>query len=114
MRRLLPIALALTVAACSSTPRPEPSVVKPVAPTVRETGQLIGLGENDLIARFGRPTFQVREGVGVKWQWANAGCVLDAYLYPGNSSALRVTHVDARRPNGSDMDSNACAVTLTR
>lgn len=112
MRRLIVPALALALAACASRPASAPQT--PTVTPPRETGQLIGLGEGDLTARFGRPGLTVREGASVKWQWSNATCVLDAYLYPGNSGGLRVAHVDARRPNGADYDSNACAVTLTR
>ena len=81
MRRLVPFA-ALLAAACASTPTPTPT---PVVPTVAvaeppQRGGLIGLGANELVARFGTPRLQVREGAGTKLQFLGSACVLDAYL----------------------------------
>ena len=113
MRRLTPLA-ALLVAACATTPQPAPMPVNPVAPQPRQSGTLIGLTASELLGRFGQPTFQVREGPGIKLQWARAGCVLDAYLYPpaGSSGAERVTHVDTRRPSGDDVPQAGCVAAL--
>jgi hypothetical protein len=112
MRRLAPFS-ALLLAACATTPAPAPTPVKPVT-QVRERGDLIGLTAEELVQRFGRPGFQVREGVGLKLQFARGGCVLDAYLYPqsGNVGIERVTHVDARRPSGEDMPQATCVAAL--
>lgn len=71
---------------------------------------------SDLIARFGQPGFQVREGVGTKLQWSQNGCVLDAYLYapPNGQGVARVAHVDTRRPSGVDIDIDSCLALLDR
>jgi hypothetical protein len=112
MRRLAP-ALTLLVAACATTPPPAPAPAK-TAP-IRQHGDLIGLTAEELVQRFGRPGFQVREGAGLKLQFAAGGCVLDAYLYPqsGNVGIERVTHVDTRRPSGEDMPQATCLAALT-
>jgi hypothetical protein len=112
MRRLAPFA-TLLVAACATTPPPAPTPAQPVT-QVRERGDLIGLTAEELVQRFGRPDFQVREGFGLKLQFAGGGCVLDAYLYPqsGNVGIERVTHVDARRPSGEDMSQATCVAAL--
>jgi hypothetical protein len=113
MRRLAP-AFALLVAACATTPPPAPTPVKPATPAVRERGDLIGLTAEELVQRFGRPSFQVREGAGLKLQFAGGGCVLDAYLYPpaSGSGVDRVAHVDTRRPSGDDVTQATCLAAL--
>ena len=113
MRRLAPLAVLL-VAACATTPQPTSAPVTPAEPQSRTNGTLIGLTATELFARFGQPSFQVREGAGTKLQWARAGCVLDAYLYPpgGSSGAERVTHVDTRRPSGDDASHASCVAAL--
>ena len=82
----------------------------------RPTGGLFGVTSSDLIARFGQPSFQVREGTGTKLQWAENGCVLDAYLYPPDNGrgADRVMHVDARNPSGADLNLDSCLALLAR
>lgn len=112
--RFIPIlALALLAAACARTP--QPTATPAPLPVTRHSDDLNGLTAAELIARFGQPGLQVREGVGTKLQWANASCVLDAYLYPGTGGrGDRVTHVDARRPSGDDLDARACIAALGR
>ena len=116
MRRLAALAPIAILAACA------PRVATPVEPTsapvtpIRPTGGLFGVTSSDLIARFGQPSFQVREGTGTKLQWAENGCVLDAYLYPpdGGRGADRVVHVDARNRSGADLPLETCLGLLAR
>ena len=112
MRRLVPF-IALLVAACATTPRPAPGPVA-ATPQIRQSGGLIGLSAEELAQRFGPPSFQVREGVGLKLQFARAGCVLDAYLYPSASGGgiARVSHVDTRLPSGQDVPQANCLAAL--
>ena len=114
MRRILPPALALLVAACAGTPRPMPAVV--AQPTALATGTLSGLDVHDLGRRFGQPAFQVQDGPGTKLQWAAGGCVLEVYLYPpeSGSGSARVTFADARRPSGADIDVASCLALMGR
>jgi hypothetical protein len=114
MRRLFALAILSLVAACARAPRAvEPSPGPAPAPV--STGELVGLTVSDLTSRFGRPTFQVREGAGTKLQWSDGRCVLDAYFYLPESGrgVERVTHVDARDPSGDDLDVRACLNLLT-
>ena len=114
MRFLVPV-LIVGLAACA--PRVQQAAPGPApAPVQRPSGVLIGLTASELGARFGQPSFQVREGTGTKLQWSENGCVLDAYLYPPESGrgADRVTFVDSRAPSGADLDLNTCLGLLAR
>ncbi len=114
MRHLLTAAVALTIAACASAPKPQPAAVVVSSPARPSGGTLIGLDANDLVRRFGQPVFQVQEGSGTKLQWTGGGCVLDAYLYPpeSGSGVARVTYADARRPSGADVDVAGCLALM--
>ena len=108
------LVFALLLAACARTPQVEP--VRTPVTAERPSGELIGLSAVELSRRFGPPTFQVKEGPGTKLQWSRGGCVLDAYLYPPASGGglERVTHIDARRPSGDDLDLPSCLALMER
>ena len=114
MRRFVPL-LTLGLAACVAQ-RPQPVAVRkpiPVQPQQVRTG-VIGLTAAELVAHFGKPALQVREGTSLKLQFRSRRCVLDAYLYPppGAVAPLRVAHIDARLPSGVDTDHAACVSAL--
>ena len=113
MRHLIAPIAALTLSACASTPGPVAPT--PVLKLPVQGSDLIGSTADELGVRFGQPQFQVREGPGVKLQWAGGPCVLDAFLYPPGSSGsgtLRVTYIDSRRPTGEPFDRAACIAAL--
>lgn len=117
MRRILPLAAALLLAGCATRPAPEPETQAapvPQGPVVPST--LLNLTAAELIQRMGQPALQVREGPGLKLQFKNRSCILDAYLYPSPSGGLpeRVTHVDTRLANGSNTAQPACIASLVR
>jgi hypothetical protein len=95
-----------------------PATVSTAPPPIRaEAGleRVIGKDARALISLFGTPDQDVREEPARKLQYASNICVLDAYLYP--SAAGRepvVTHVDARLPNGDDIDRASCIAALSR
>ena len=66
----------------------------------------------ELIGHFGRPRIQIREGEGTKIQFAGRTCILDVYLYPGQGGVARVTHIDARNSQGSNVDAQSCVYAL--
>ena len=74
--------------------------------------RLTGLSSQDLVAHFGRPALQIREGSSVKLQFRGRYCVLDAYLYPGRNGVYVVTHVDTRALSGVDVDQTTCISAL--
>ena len=113
MRRFAPFA-ALIVAACASAPTPAPVV--PAATVQQEPtqrGDLIGLSASEMVARFGTPRLQVREGAGTKLQFLGSACVLDVYLYsPASGGTQRVAHVDTRNRDGRAVDQASCISAL--
>jgi hypothetical protein len=75
----------------------------------------MGQGARALVALFGNPDLDVREGNARKLQFLGPVCVLDAYLYPPRAGAEPVvTHIDARLPDGRDIDRSSCVAALTR
>jgi hypothetical protein len=76
---------------------------------------VLGRTARALETLFGRPGLDVREGNARKLQFAGPACVLDAYLYPpkGGGEPI-VTHLDARLPDGRDLDRASCVASLTR
>ena len=76
---------------------------------------VMGRDARALVARFGNPDLDVREGRGRKLQFVGPACVLDAYLYaPRTGAEPVVTHIDARLPDGRDMDRASCIAALGR
>jgi hypothetical protein len=66
-----------------------------------------------LEGQFGRPDLDIQEGDARKLQFASSICVLDAYLYPPTRGGEPVvTHVDARLPDGRDVDRASCVAAL--
>lgn len=81
----------------------------------RGLGDVMGKGVEDLKRMFGEPRIDVIEVYGRKLQFSGNACILDAYLYPdGKNGAEVVTHVDARRSDGAEVDRGACVNALTR
>jgi hypothetical protein len=120
MRAGIGLALAALLAGCVA-PAAEapmiPAVHQPAAPAYTTHGleSVIGRSARALTALFGNPDLDVREGPARKLQFLGPACVLDAYLYPprGGGDPV-VTHVDARLPDGRDMDRSSCVAALSR
>ena len=79
-------------------------------------GPLAGRDADALIALFGQPRLDRREGTARVLQFTGRDCTLDIYLYPPRERAAQiVTHVDARRASdGADMDADQCVAALRR
>lgn len=117
MRKILTFAGALLLAGCATAPTPEPETPQPTGPVGPGVpGTLLNMTASELIQKMGQPALQVREGPGVKLQFKNRSCVLDAYLYPTPSGGLpeRVTHVDTRLSNGNNTPQQGCIASLVR
>ena len=111
---------AVLAAGCVAPVRQTAPPVRPVLPPppVYSNEGLEGvMGRNAraLIALFGNPDLDDREGPARKLQFLGPVCVLDAYLYAPRAGAEPVvTHVDARLPDGRDMDRSSCVAALSR
>ena len=94
---------------------PPPAQVPPPRPyAITGLESVIGSTARALVAQFGRPDLEVREGNARKLQFLSTVCVLDAYLYPPRGGGEPVvTHVDARLPDGREMDRSSCVAALT-
>lgn len=110
---LLPLAILAGCTATSPSPPPATASRKP-APVVQPPSlQVMGGDARTLIARFGTPALDQREGPARKLQFRSPSCVMDAYLYPSaDGSAPRVTWIDTRGPQGNDTDRAACVASL--
>jgi hypothetical protein len=113
------LAALLLLAGCAAQATEAPLVApRPVQRVVpyNSTGleSVLGRTARTLEAQFGKPGLDVREGPARKLQFAGAACVLDAYLYPpkGGGEPI-VTHIDARLPDGRDIDRASCVAALT-
>lgn len=121
LRTVSTVALLATLSACATNPRvvrPPPLGITrgpPMAPTGLE--RVLGQPSRTLVALFGDADQDVREAEGARrLQFVGPICILDAYLYPpktGSSDAI-VSYVDARQPDGRDIDRASCVAALTR
>jgi len=112
---------AASLAACvpqATTPPPGAPLALPPEPRAypeRGLEAVMGRTASALVAEFGEPDLDAREGPARKLQFVGPACVLDAYLYPPRDGGPPVvTHVDARLPDGRDMDRAFCVAALSR
>ena len=106
------LGLAGCVAPASEAPAPVHSAARPAGATGLDG--LMGTTERTLVAQLGRPALELSEGPTRKIQFLGPDCVLDAYLRPPRSGAEPVViHVDARQPDGREMDRASCLAALS-
>jgi hypothetical protein len=120
-RKAGPLAAMLVLAGCATAKADPPAaaasraVERPVSYTSTGLEAVLGRTARMLEAQLGKPRLDVREGTARKLQFAGPACVLDAYLYPPKAGGEAiVTHLDARRPDGTDFDRASCVAALTR
>jgi len=114
--RILLATLLLALSGCVN-PQPRPTPVATVSPPMRPMGleRVLGSSGRDLVALFGNPDQDVREATARRLQFAGPICILDAYLYsPAGGGEPTVTYVDARQPDGRDIDRASCVAALVR
>ena len=115
-QRWMPLAALLLAGCASGAAEQRPSAAAAAAaPRYTPVGLEAVLGRTAplLQAEFGQPELDVREGTARKLQFASQICVLDTYLYPPKAGGPAiVTHVDARTPDGRDIDRASCVAAL--
>jgi len=122
LRSLLIGGFALALSACASTVAAPPPMAATRSPPMVKTGldRVLGQTARGLAALFGEADQDVREAQGARrLQFAGPICILDAYLYPPRGDGAgggegEVTYVDARQPDGRDIDRASCVAALTR
>jgi hypothetical protein len=130
MRKLILAGLALGLVACGATdvsakkpkktpvPIDRPATDLPARPATtdkRGLGDVMGKNVAELKRMFGEPRIDVVEVYGRKLQFSGKQCILDTYLYPdGKNGTEVVTHIDARRSDGAEVDRAACVNALSR
>ena len=114
-RSALPLLLLTVLGGCVAPAAQAPRVQTASARPASVTGLagVIGSTAGALAGQLGRPDLDLREGPARKLQFLGPACVLDAYLYPPRTGAEPVvTHVDARMPDGREMDRASCVAAL--
>ena len=114
------LGLTLLMAGCVAAdsgqappPRAAAAAQRPIVPQGLDS--VMGRTAGVLTSHFGKADLDVREGTARKLQFIGPACVLDAYLYPPAAGGEPiVTHIDARLPDGRDMDRASCVAALTR
>jgi hypothetical protein len=117
MRHLIIIAATIALSACATIPPPKPSAVPAVSVPMRPTGleRVLGQDARALTTLFGTPDQDVKEEGARRLQYAGPFCILDAYLYPPRAGAEPVvSYMDARQPDGKDIDRASCVAALVR
>ena len=113
MNKLAPaLLLPLVAGACATAPQTESLPTTPPVISASGLERVLGRDARTLISLFGEPELDVREEQARKLQFAGPICVLDAYLYPKGSREPVVTYVDARQPDGRDIDRASCVSAL--
>ena len=106
--------MALLLGGCAAVPQQSPSSLPVTPPVISTSGleRVLGHNARALVQLFGEPDLDVREAEARKLQFAGPICVLDAYLYPRGGREPVVTYVDARQPDGRDIDRASCVAAL--
>jgi hypothetical protein len=117
--RYFPILLLppMLLAGCVATPTARPVVIPTRSAPMRATGleRVLGANARGLVALFGAADQDVREDGAQRLQFRGPICVLDAYLYPESKGRDPVvTYIDARQPDGRDIDRASCVAAMIR
>ena len=120
IRTLVSLMLLGLLTACGGATKAveqRPATFIPPASAKIPTGldRVMGKDARALVAMFGPAQQDVREETSRKLQFANANCILDAYLYPSaKGKEPVVTFLSARVPDGRDADKASCVGALAR
>jgi hypothetical protein len=115
-RTITALAAGLALAGCGGVggarPGFAPAPYVPIPQPGAGLGNVVGQSAAGLVALFGQPDADVREGTARKLQFESDICVLDTYLYPQSAGEPAVTYLDARQRDGSPIDKASCVAAL--
>jgi hypothetical protein len=115
-RALAPaVGAMLLLAGCVPATAPVTSGAPSRAPVLNRAGLegVLGHDARALQALLGKPSLDVQESDARKYQFSSEICVLDVYLYPPSRGREPVaTWVDARLPDGREMDRASCVAAM--
>lgn len=90
--------------------QPEAAVPSQVNPDVRSE-ELIGLPPATLAETLGQPPVLRRDRPAEIWQYRGRDCVLDVFLYEGDSGS-QVVHLEARDGHANPLAPQDCLMDL--
>lgn len=117
MRIIILLSVTVVIAACTTTLPPVPRPVATLSAPMRPIGleRVLGQDARGLTTLFGKADRDVQEVGARRLQYAGPICILDAYLYaPRPTTEPVVTYLDARQPDGRDIDRASCVAALVR
>jgi hypothetical protein len=98
-----------TAALDSTSKRSNP---QPAAPILSgDTASFIGLGDQELSRTLGQPKQVRKDAPAEVWQYAGADCVVDFYLYSGETG-LAVAYMEARDRTAESTPPDRCVKSL--
>jgi hypothetical protein len=114
IRHALAALLALSLAACATTPTIKSAPPAPiVAPDPPGLVQILRKPEATITALLGKPSMARTEGPARQLQFIRPPCILDIFLYPTPQSPTPLARTaTARKPDGSAMDPGACLTLI--
>ena len=112
MKLFLCAGALLLMGGCAAVPDSSSLPATPPVVTTSGLERVLGQNARTLTGLFGEPELDIREQGARKLQFAGPICVLDTYLYPRGGRDPVVTYVDARQPDGRDIDRASCVAAL--
>jgi hypothetical protein len=104
-------ALALLAGCSAAAPGPLASPVAAPEMTRQPAAQpLTGLSAQQVVALLGEPDFRRAEPPAELWQYRNADCVLDLFLY-ADAAGAHVVHSETRDRSLVQAGDGRCAIT---
>ena len=91
----MPLTTPELTAAAPESPRP----ARPEEEPLPDVSRLIGLRADEVTALLGAPGFRRKDAPAEIWQYSDASCTLDLFLYTDKTGAAphSVTHIEVRR-----------------
>ena len=92
---------------------PAASKAQPAAPILSDDpNSFIGLGDAELSRALGQPRQVRKDDPAEIWQYSGADCVVDFYLYAGDTGGLAVAYMEARNQAAELTPADRCVKSL--